>query len=132
MEDELNCPVCCDIFNDPVILNCTHSVCKACLQQYWDTKESRECPICRVKSTQKELVRNLILKKLCKAVLIERGLRASAGPEVLCNVHGEKLNLFCLDDQLPVCLVCRDAKVHINHTFRPVSDVASEYKVRVH
>lgn len=132
MENEINCPVCGDIFKDPVILNCTHSFCKACLERSWDAKGSRECPVCRVESTQNEPVRNRILKNLCEAFLKEKGQRASAGPEIRCDVHREKLMLFCLEDQLPVCVVCRDAKAHINHKFHPINDVASEYKVRVH
>uniref|UniRef100_A0A3B4DGW5 RING-type domain-containing protein n=1 Tax=Pygocentrus nattereri TaxID=42514 RepID=A0A3B4DGW5_PYGNA len=43
-EEELSCPVCCDIFRDPVVLSCSHIVCKTCLQQFWGTKGSQECP----------------------------------------------------------------------------------------
>ncbi|XP_016352087.1 tripartite motif-containing protein 35-like [Sinocyclocheilus anshuiensis] len=35
--------------------------------------------------------------------------------------------LSCLDKQ-PVCLVCRDSQKHINHTFRPISEVVPSYK----
>ncbi|XDV36790.1 hypothetical protein PO909_006512 [Leuciscus waleckii] len=34
--EELSCPVCCDIFKTPVILSCSHSICKECLQQFWE------------------------------------------------------------------------------------------------
>ncbi|KAJ8361783.1 hypothetical protein AAFF_G00422110 [Aldrovandia affinis] len=42
LEEELSCPVCSDIFRDPVVLKCNHSFCKACLQQFWGQKGSRE------------------------------------------------------------------------------------------
>uniref|UniRef100_A0A3Q0S6Z6 RING-type domain-containing protein n=1 Tax=Amphilophus citrinellus TaxID=61819 RepID=A0A3Q0S6Z6_AMPCI len=32
--EHLSCPVCHDIFQDPVILSCSHSFCKACLQRW--------------------------------------------------------------------------------------------------
>ncbi|XP_063069984.1 zinc-binding protein A33-like [Engraulis encrasicolus] len=126
-EEELSCPVCCDIYKDPVILTCAHSVCKACLEQFWEKKGSRECPYCRRKCS-KEGYPNLALRNLCEAYLHEKSQRASAGSEVLCSLHSEKLKLFCLEDKQPVCLVCRDSKKHIKHTFRPVGEAAEERK----
>ncbi len=32
-EDDYICPVCCEIFKNPVFLSCSHSVCKECIQQ---------------------------------------------------------------------------------------------------
>ncbi len=46
-------------------------------------------------------------------------------PEEVCSLHGVKLELFCPEDKQPVCLVCRDSQEHVNHTFRPISEVAS-------
>uniref|UniRef100_A0A3Q2WTT3 RING-type domain-containing protein n=1 Tax=Haplochromis burtoni TaxID=8153 RepID=A0A3Q2WTT3_HAPBU len=45
-EANLKCPICLEIFQDPVILWCSHSVCRACLQRWW-TETSATCPICR-------------------------------------------------------------------------------------
>ncbi|XP_058626761.1 E3 ubiquitin-protein ligase TRIM35-like [Onychostoma macrolepis] len=46
----------------------------------------------------------------------------------MCNLHSEKLKLFCLEDEQPVCLVCRDSQKHVNHTFRPIREVVTSYK----
>uniref|UniRef100_A0A8C6TV85 RING-type domain-containing protein n=1 Tax=Neogobius melanostomus TaxID=47308 RepID=A0A8C6TV85_9GOBI len=35
LEDELSCPVCCEIFKDPVVLKCSHSFCSSCLLEFW-------------------------------------------------------------------------------------------------
>ncbi|XP_073704248.1 zinc-binding protein A33-like [Garra rufa] len=126
--EELSCPVCCEIFKDPVILSCSHSVCKECLQQFWRIKATQECPICRRRSSNRDPPCNLVLKNLCESFLKERNESCSLVSEEICSLHSEKLKLFCLEDKQPVCLVCRDSQKHVNHTFRPISEVVSSYK----
>ncbi|XP_047671030.1 E3 ubiquitin-protein ligase TRIM39-like isoform X2 [Tachysurus fulvidraco] len=130
-EEDFSCPVCCDIFKDPVVLSCSHSVCKVCLQQFWETKGSRECPICRTKSSLENPPLNLALKNLCETFLQERSQRSSSGSETICSLHSEKLKLFCLDDQQPVCVVCRDSRKHTNHKFCPVEEAVTDCKGRI-
>uniref|UniRef100_A0AAR2KTA2 Uncharacterized protein n=1 Tax=Pygocentrus nattereri TaxID=42514 RepID=A0AAR2KTA2_PYGNA len=127
-EEELSCVVCCDIFRDPVLLSCSHSVCKTCLQKFWETKGSRECPVCRRRSSRELPPSNLVLKNVCEALLESRSQRSSAGSEGLCVLHNEKLKLFCLDDQQPVCVVCQTSKKHRNHKFCPVDEAVTEFK----
>ncbi|XP_037397471.1 tripartite motif-containing protein 35-like isoform X1 [Pygocentrus nattereri] len=127
-EEELSCPVCCDIFRDPVLISCSHSVCKTCLQQFWVAKGSRECPVCRRRSSRELPPSNLVLKNVCEALLESRSQRSSAGSEGLCVLHNEKLKLFCLDDQQPVCLVCQTSKKHKSHDFCPVDEAVTEFK----
>ncbi|XP_018530465.1 nuclear factor 7, ovary isoform X1 [Lates calcarifer] len=127
-EEDLLCPVCCDIFKDPVILWCCHSFCKGCLQSWWTQKVIHECPLCKKISSQGELPCNLALKNLCESILQRRDRRYSAGSERLCSLHSEKLRLFCLDHQQPVCLVCRDSEKHSNHRFRPIDEAARQHK----
>ncbi|KAJ8377818.1 hypothetical protein AAFF_G00251370 [Aldrovandia affinis] len=115
---------------DPVLLKCSHSFCKACLQKCWEQKGSRECPVCRRKSSL-DPPPNLSLRNACEAFLKERSQRATAGSEELCSLHSEKLKLFCLEDQIPVCLVCQTSKKHENHKLRPVQEAAEEYKVKL-
>uniref|UniRef100_A0A8C1TNH9 Uncharacterized protein n=1 Tax=Cyprinus carpio TaxID=7962 RepID=A0A8C1TNH9_CYPCA len=126
--EELSCPVCCEIFKDPVLLSCSHSFCKECLQQFWRTKKTQECPVCRRRSSKDQPPRNLVLKNLCDSLIMERNERHSSGSEEICSLHSEKLKLFCLEDKQPVCLVCRDSEKHVNHTFRPISEVLSSHK----
>nr|XP_020464159.1 zinc-binding protein A33-like [Monopterus albus] len=124
-EEDLCCPVCQDIFKDPVILSCSHSFCKDCLQSWWRQNQTRECPGCNRRSSKGEPPCNLVLKNLCESFLQERLQRAS---ETLCSLHSEKLRLFCLDHQQPVCLVCRDSENHSEHRFRPIDEAARRHK----
>ncbi|XP_059213052.1 E3 ubiquitin-protein ligase TRIM39-like [Centropristis striata] len=124
LEDDLCCSVCHNIFKDPVVLSCSHSFCKDCLQSWWMEKPTRECPLCK-KSSMSEPPCNLVLKNLCESFLQERDQRAS---EPLCSLHSEKLKLFCLDHQQPVCLVCIDSEEHKNHTFRSIDEATQQHK----
>uniref|UniRef100_A0A667WKI1 RING-type domain-containing protein n=1 Tax=Myripristis murdjan TaxID=586833 RepID=A0A667WKI1_9TELE len=92
-EEDLCCPVCQDVFKDPVLLSCSHSFCRACLQSWWTEKPIKDCPVCKRRSSRR--------------------------PELLCSLHSEKLKLFCLDHQQPVCVVCRDSETHTDHRLRP-------------
>ncbi|XP_063041079.1 zinc-binding protein A33-like [Engraulis encrasicolus] len=127
-EEDLTCPVCCDIYKDPVILTCSHSVCKSCLQQFWEKNGSRECPYCRRKCSKDFYPPNMALRNLCETFLQEMSQRASTGSEVLCLQHREKLKAFCLDDKETVCWVCRDSVKHKNHNIRPIDEAAPERK----
>ncbi|XP_059213617.1 nuclear factor 7, ovary-like [Centropristis striata] len=124
LEEDFCCSVCHDIFKDPVVLSCSHSFCRDCLQSWWTGKPTRECPVC-MRSSMSEPPCNLALKKLCESFLQERDQRAS---EALCSLHSEKLKLFCLDHQQLVCLVCRDSEKHCNHRFRPIDEAAQQHK----
>ncbi|XP_053171950.1 zinc-binding protein A33-like [Scomber japonicus] len=124
-EEDLCCPVCREVFRDPVILTCSHSFCKDCLKSWWREKPTHECPICKRKSSKKRPPCNLVLKNLCESFLQDRDQRAS---EAFCSLHSEKLKLFCLDHQQPVCLVCRDSEIHTNHRFRPIDEAAQQHK----
>ncbi|KAI4817070.1 hypothetical protein KUCAC02_009357 [Chaenocephalus aceratus] len=125
LEEDLCCPVCQEVFRDPVILSCCHSFCKACLQTWWDGKEVKECPVCKSKHSKDVLPPNFALKNLCETFLLERDQRS---PEALCSLHSEKLKLFCLDHQQPVCLVCRDSKTHKNHRITPIDEAAQDLR----
>ncbi|CAI5670039.1 tripartite motif-containing protein 35 [Sarotherodon galilaeus] len=124
-EEDLCCPVCREVFRDPVLLSCSHSFCKDCLKRWWREKGERECPVCKEISSRNEPPLNRALKNLCESFLQERDQRAS---EALCSLHSEKLKLFCLDHQQPVCVVCKDSENHTNHRFRPIDEAAQQHK----
>ncbi|XP_068578206.1 nuclear factor 7, ovary-like [Cebidichthys violaceus] len=125
IQEDLCCPVCHEVFRDPVVLSCSHSFCKDCLKSWWRKKPTQECPVCTRRSSKSDPPCNLVLKNLCESFLLERDQRAS---ETLCSLHSEKLKLFCLDHQQPVCVVCRDSEKHSDHRFRPIDEAARQHK----
>ncbi|XP_024655121.2 nuclear factor 7, brain-like [Maylandia zebra] len=124
-EEDLCCPVCKEVFRDPVILSCSHSFCKDCLKIWWRERPTHECPVCKRRSSRDDPPLNLALKNLCESFLQERDQRAS---EALCSLQYEKLKLFCLDHQQPVCVVCCASEKHTNHRFRPIDEAAQQHK----
>ncbi|KAM4587961.1 nuclear factor 7, brain-like [Odontesthes bonariensis] len=123
-EEDLCCSVCHDIYRYPVVLSCSHSFCRDCLRSWWKEKPTQRCPVCREISVTEPLC-NLVLKNLCESFVQDRDHRAS---EALCSLHSEKLKLFCLDHQQPVCIICRDSEKHSNHRFRPIDEAAQQHK----
>ncbi|XP_076141453.1 E3 ubiquitin-protein ligase TRIM4-like [Alosa pseudoharengus] len=41
-EDELSCPVCRELFSDPLLLSCGHSFCRSCLEESWRERGREE------------------------------------------------------------------------------------------
>lgn len=140
LEEELSCPICCEIFKDPVVLKCSHSFCRACLQQFWNKKKARrECPVCRRKCSLTEPTVSLALKNVADTFLREQqrqaatpgghGDQAAAESEVKCLTHGEVLKLYCQDDSEVLCCVCHTSKKHQGHRVCPLEEGAQDLKV---
>ncbi|XP_027858538.1 zinc-binding protein A33-like [Xiphophorus couchianus] len=127
-EEDLCCPICKDVFMDPVVLSCSHSFCKECLKSWWQKKPTRECAVCKRRSSKWEPPCNLALKNLCETFLGQRGQRDQNVSESLCSLHSEKLKLFCLDHLEPICSICRDSKKHTDHRFRPIDEAAQQHR----
>ncbi|KAE8298998.1 Tripartite motif-containing 13 [Larimichthys crocea] len=56
LEEELTCPICCGLFEDPRVLLCSHSFCKKCLDGLLEGNRGPafrtpfKCPTCRKES----------------------------------------------------------------------------------
>ncbi|XP_041639570.1 E3 ubiquitin-protein ligase TRIM35-like [Cheilinus undulatus] len=131
MEQELTCPVCHDIFVEPVVLSCSHSFCRDCVRSWWREKMIEECPLCKEISPHRDPPGNRALKNLSEAFLSERDQRAPAESEDLCSLHAEKFKLFCLDHQQPMCIVCLHSDSHAGHKVRTIREVAQEHRAEL-
>ncbi|EOA81007.1 uncharacterized protein SETTUDRAFT_174657 [Exserohilum turcica Et28A] len=45
IDSQEDCPICMDVFKDPVITKCTHTFCTPCLERVIETQH--KCPMCR-------------------------------------------------------------------------------------
>ncbi|KAM9493454.1 zinc-binding protein A33 [Clarias gariepinus] len=130
-EEDLLCPVCCDIFSDPVLLPCSHSFCRSCLQNFWERSLFRSCPVCRRRVSKKQAPSNLALRNLCEAFKQTQNWRCENDEKMLCPQHGEKMKLFCIDDQQPICVVCQTSRMHKGHNCTPTDEAALDCKEKL-
>ncbi|XP_036842534.1 nuclear factor 7, ovary [Oncorhynchus mykiss] len=124
-EEDLSCPVCRDIFKDPVLVPCGHSLCETCLRETWKQRESRECPVCKRKCSKDWYPPNLALESLCEAFSqshIGSQKSTSKISSALCSLHGETLEQ---EDKQPVCLVWQDTRQR-NH--KPLAEAVQDHK----
>ncbi|XP_058627388.1 E3 ubiquitin-protein ligase TRIM39-like [Onychostoma macrolepis] len=102
LSEELQCPVCLDLFTNPVTIPCGHSFCKSCLNQCWDKSEDCYCPLCKEKfSKRPDLKINTALRQVVQLFKEKSGVTTS---EVLCDI--------CDDRKLKAlksCLMCQSS-----------------------
>ncbi|XP_048843402.1 zinc-binding protein A33-like [Brienomyrus brachyistius] len=135
LDEELCCSICSDFFKDPVVLKCSHSFCGVCLQNCCKGSSSRECPLCRTRFPEEDPPVNIVLRNVVQSFLKQRNeervAEKSDTPEKTafrCELHGQKLLLFCEDDHELLCVVCQTAKKHRNHQLCPVEEAAQDKK----
>ncbi|KAM9425378.1 E3 ubiquitin-protein ligase TRIM21 [Pholidichthys leucotaenia] len=46
-EEQFQCSICLDVFNNPSSTPCGHSFCMACISRYWDGAKICQCPLCK-------------------------------------------------------------------------------------
>ncbi|KAL6482050.1 hypothetical protein MHYP_G00101300 [Metynnis hypsauchen] len=130
LHHDLSCPVCLEIFTDPVLLSCGHSFCRTCLQKSWTKSSERECPVCRRRSSRDHPPPDLALRNACETYKQQKRSRDSGSQDLLCSLHFEKLSLFCVDDQKLVCGQCV-SQDHQTHSFCSVSKAAGSHKEKL-
>ncbi|XP_034645002.1 E3 ubiquitin-protein ligase TRIM39-like isoform X2 [Trachemys scripta elegans] len=133
LREEATCPICLEYFKDPVIIDCGHNFCRACITQCWEGSDTAvSCPQCRETVQQGNLRPN---RQLANVVEIAKWLSLQAakgaGEERVCGEHQETLKLFCEEDQTSVCLVCHLSRAHRDHRVVPIEEAAQEYKVKL-
>ncbi|XP_049325678.1 E3 ubiquitin-protein ligase TRIM39-like isoform X1 [Astyanax mexicanus] len=127
LQQHLLCPICLEIFTDPVLLSCGHSFCRTCLQQSWTQSPGRECPVCRRRSSKELPAPDLALRNTCESYLQQKKEEGSRSQGVLCSLHSEKLSMFCVNDEKLVCVQCV-TEDHQNHSFCSISKAADSRK----
>ncbi|XP_043361786.1 zinc finger protein RFP-like isoform X2 [Dermochelys coriacea] len=133
LQNEAACPICQELFKNPVVIDCGHSFCQVCITQCWEGSDANfTCPKCRETAQQRNLRLN---RQLANVLEIAKGLSFQAAKRAegkgVCGDHQESLNLFCEEDQTPICMVCDRSWAHRAHTVVPIEDAAQEYKRKI-
>lgn len=128
LQQDLTCVVCQGIFKDPVLLPCTHSFCRECLQRSMQYK--RACPLCREVFEKGQDISNRALRDACETFLKHPDWWPNQKPTSgdACNLHLKPLSLYCEKDEEPVCVDC--VTLHNTHRLWSLQDGAPICKVR--
>ncbi|XP_023262360.1 E3 ubiquitin/ISG15 ligase TRIM25-like [Seriola lalandi dorsalis] len=112
---ELSCPICLQLYSDPVVLPCGHNYCLACICKTAVTQGSTTvpcCPECREEYQGLDsLKRNF---KLCSII---EGYRATAAHlRGLPDAKPGRMEVFCdqcIDEQSPAVKTCLKCEVSL-------------------
>ncbi|OPJ79464.1 hypothetical protein AV530_008845 [Patagioenas fasciata monilis] len=137
---EASCPVCRELFRDPVSIHCGHHFCRGCITRRWEWATGPfRCPRCHQTAPERtlrpspELARLLEITKGLDLEAVEPGVTAEEeepGEGEWCGKHGEPVGFFCWDDGVGVCAVCRESRAHRSHAVLPATEAVREYQVR--
>ncbi|XP_064800154.1 tripartite motif-containing 13 isoform X1 [Oncorhynchus masou masou] len=135
LEEDLTCPICCCLFEDPRVLPCSHSFCKKCLEGILEGNNRGpvwrppfKCPSCR-KETPQNGINSLQINYSLRGI-VEKYNQIRVLPRMaLCKHHsGQPLNIFCATDLKLICGFCATTDDHKGHTFCALEDAYKQEK----
>ena len=160
LEEQLNCSICLDIYDDPKLLQCFHTYCRKCLIKLVVRDEqgdlSLTCPICRqatpvpangVTGLQSAFqtneflrIRDDLIKKRDMAITLE-GPKVDATPltpstkKIIpnCYEHVDKeRELYCETCKELICFKCAiKGGKHHSHDYDEINNAYERYKEEV-
>lgn len=124
LEEELTCPICCGLFEDPRVLLCSHTFCKRCLEGLLEGSRGTayrapfKCPTCR-KETPHNGANSLQVNYSLRGIVDKYNKIKVQQPKMSsCKQHcGQPLNIFCATDLRLICGFCATTGEHGGHKF---------------
>ncbi|XP_073435066.1 tripartite motif-containing protein 59 [Dendrobates tinctorius] len=131
LEEEMTCSICLSLYDDPRILQCSHSFCRKCLENLMRSADSYlwrfslgrlKCPACRGITDIANGVHSLPVNFALKAIVEKY---QSNQQSKTCTEHSRhQLNMYCVKDRKLICGQCLTVGPHKNH---PVDDPEVAY-----
>ncbi|XP_078501832.1 uncharacterized protein LOC144756139 [Lissotriton helveticus] len=120
LKQEVSCPICLEYFREPVLTDCGHNFCRACISRTWGGLAMGPCPQCRTQSQSTPMRPNRSLQRIVELVQqLHRNREKRAAPGK-CPAHQEQLSLFCMEDHRALCVLCTMNFDHLNHCVQPL------------
>ncbi|XP_028662985.1 E3 ubiquitin-protein ligase TRIM50-like isoform X1 [Erpetoichthys calabaricus] len=126
LEDQLLCPICLEVFVEPLMLKCGHSYCKSCISSLAvDPFSQFPCPVCRCEVDWSSSPPNVSLARIVEAL---RELNGGSSEAETCVEHHNPLSLYCEQDKEVICGLCGSIGAHRSHKITPITSVYSRMK----
>ncbi|XP_005405369.1 PREDICTED: tripartite motif-containing protein 72 isoform X2 [Chinchilla lanigera] len=126
LHQELSCPLCLQLFDAPVTLECGHSFCRACLGRVGGEPApdgTVPCPSCQAPTRPQALSTNLQLARLVEGL--------AQVPQGHCEEHLDPLSVYCEQDRVLVCGVCASLGFHRGHRLLPAAEAHARLKTQL-
>ncbi|XP_054436541.1 E3 ubiquitin-protein ligase TRIM22-like [Pteronotus mesoamericanus] len=127
---EVTCPICQELFTEPMSLDCGHSFCTACITENSESGSPIGleccCPVCQSRYQPWKLQLNWELADTVEKFREVNGSPHQQRRRDLCEHHGEDYCIFCKDDGKPICRLC--VQEHQGHQMSPMAEVVKEYQ----
>ncbi|XP_028287640.1 E3 ubiquitin-protein ligase TRIM7-like [Parambassis ranga] len=118
-EEQFCCPICLDVFTQPVSTPCGHNFCKSCISTYWDNAAVCQCPVCKETFTRRpDLKVNTFISELASQFMsfqvtdpclwMAEPQQVTSGGSVLCDVCSDSQKeavKSCVECQTSYCAI---------------------------
>lgn len=111
-EEQFLCPICLDMFTQPVSTPCGHNFCMSCITCYWQTSLVCQCPVCKEKFERRPHLKvNTFISELASqfTLLQVTDAQVCSWEQRMENSSGVVLCDICTDTQQEAvrsCLEC--------------------------
>ncbi|XP_068099189.1 E3 ubiquitin/ISG15 ligase TRIM25-like [Hyperolius riggenbachi] len=121
VSEELNCCICLNVYQDPVVLRCGHNFCSRCIGGVLDAQEGSEfysCPQCRTEFVERPaLHRNIALKNIAESLQPNIPEQEISG--ILCS--------YCINSSAPAVKTCVHCEASLCEGHVKVHNKAAEH-----
>ncbi|XP_061408652.1 uncharacterized protein LOC133343226 [Lethenteron reissneri] len=147
LEEDLTCPVCFSLFEEPRVLPCSHTFCRRCLESVLQATVEQfplwralrvplKCPSCRHMFDMPSAGLSYLPLNYSLVAIVEkyrrqqklqreRELAESTRPPA-CAEHSEQpLNVYCLTDRTLVCGFCLTLGEHRSHDIESLASACA-------
>uniref|UniRef100_A0A8D0X5E3 E3 ubiquitin-protein ligase TRIM31 n=1 Tax=Sus scrofa TaxID=9823 RepID=A0A8D0X5E3_PIG len=133
LQEEVICPICMDILQDPATIDCGHSFCLQCIMRSREGLDSViKCPLCN-KIVKRDTIRpNWLLVNLVEKIqAMDPSEEQPEVKELKCPKHGERFHYFCESDGKVLCVACCGSKDHKFHNTILLEEAAQSFQGQI-
>eukprot|EP01132_Coremiostelium_polycephalum_P000656 gene656-811_t len=137
LTEELTCSICFEFYDKPLILPCSHSFCKKCIEQVAGNKTVLTCPLCRtqLKLSERGIDDIPVNNTISNIVETLRDTNQNC-PKICDHCHSRKVSRKCEQCDVFLCRGCSEqlhSQKNTHHTIVHVDgQTLGDFNVEFH